>query len=98
MAAASLVAESSTDPAMYYRNNVVATLSLLDAMRFAGVHKIVFSSTAAIYGQPHKSPIEETDAALPVSPYGETKLTVEKALAWYESAYSLRYVSLRYFN
>src|SRR6266849_2776996 len=98
MAADSLVGESVELPAKYYRNNVVAGLSLLDAMRDRGVRKLVFSSTAATYGEPRKQPIEEIDPTNPTNPYGETKLAFERALAWYERAYGLRYTSLRYFN
>jgi UDP-glucose 4-epimerase len=98
MAADSLVGESVTEPAKYYRNNVVAGLSLLDAMRDAGVRRLVFSSTAAVYGEPEKQPIEECDATHPTSPYGETKLAFERALQWYAGAYGVTSVSLRYFN
>jgi UDP-glucose 4-epimerase len=98
MAANSLVGESVTEPAKYYRNNVVAGLVLLDAMREADVRRIVFSSTAAIYGEPSKQPIEETDPTNPTNTYGETKLAFERALRWYENAYNIRYASLRYFN
>src|SRR5919206_531465 len=98
MAADSLVGESVADPAKYYRNNVVAGLALLDAMRDCGVARLVFSSTAAVYGEPAKQPIEETDPTAPTNPYGDTKLAFERALGWYEGAYGLRYASLRYFN
>lgn len=98
MAAYSLVGESVENPAKYYQNNVVAGLSLLDAMRDSGVNKIVFSSTAATYGEPEKQPIEETDKTAPTNPYGESKLAFEHALHWYENAYGIRYASLRYFN
>ncbi len=98
MAADSLVGESVEHPAKYYRNNVLAGLSLLDAMRAEGVHRIVFSSTAAVYGEPEKQPIEETDPTRPTNPYGETKLAFEQMLRWYDNAYGLRYASLRYFN
>lgn len=98
MAADSLVGESITDPAKYYRNNLQAGLALLDCMRERGVRRIVFSSTAAVYGQPAKQPIEENDPVTPVNPYGETKLAFEHALRWFSEAYALRYVSLRYFN
>jgi len=98
MAATSLVGESVTDPAKYYCNNVVAGLALLDAMRAQGVRRMVFSSTAAVYGEPERQPIEETAATAPTSPYGETKLALENALRWYDQAYGMRYVSLRYFN
>jgi UDP-arabinose 4-epimerase len=97
-AAYAYVGESVADPAMYYRNNLGGTLSLLDAMREAGVHKIVFSSTCATYGTPDSVPIRETAPQLPVNPYGETKLAIERALRWYGDAYGLRSVSLRYFN
>jgi len=97
-AAFAFVGESVADPAIYYRNNLAGTLSLLDAMREARVDKIVFSSTCATYGIPAGSPISETAPQLPVNPYGETKLAIERALHWYEGAYGLRSVSLRYFN
>ena len=98
MAAHSLVGESVTDPAKYYRNNVAAGLSLLDAMRTASVNRLVFSSTAAVYGEPVKQPIDEADETRPTNPYGETKLALERALAWYAGAYGLSSISLRYFN
>jgi len=98
MAAYSLVGESVIDPAKYYMNNVVAGISLLDAMRDGGVSKIVFSSTAAVYGEPEKQPIEEADRTAPTNPYGDTKLAFEHALKGYERAYGIRYASLRYFN
>jgi UDP-glucose 4-epimerase len=98
MAADSLVGESVQNPAKYYRNNVVAGLSLLDAMLECEVKRLVFSSTAATYGEPAKQPIEETDPTAPTNPYGETKLAFEHALKWYDAAYGLRYASLRYFN
>ena len=98
MAAYSLVGESVEQPAKYYHNNVTAGLALLDAMREENVKHIVFSSTAATYGEPEKQPIEETDPTNPTNPYGETKLAFEHALRWYDEAYGLRYASLRYFN
>ena len=98
MAAHSLVGESVEHPAKYFENNVVAGLNLIDAMRDCGVSKLVFSSTAATYGEPEKQPIEETDPTQPTNPYGESKLAFERALSWYEPAYGLRYASLRYFN
>jgi UDP-glucose 4-epimerase len=98
MAASSLVGESVVEPAKYYHNNVTAGLSLLEAMRAADVKKLVFSSTAAVYGEPGKQPIEESDPTAPTNPYGETKLAFENILKWYENAYKLRFASLRYFN
>ncbi len=98
MAADSLVGESVKEPAKYFRNNVLGGLSLLDAMRATGVSSLVFSSTAAVYGEPAKQPIEESDPTQPTNPYGETKLAFERALRWYDGAYGLKYVSLRYFN
>lgn len=98
MAASSLVGESVEAPAKYYHNNVVAGLVLLDAMRDGGVGKIVFSSTAATYGEPESQPIYETAPTNPTNTYGETKLGFERAMHWYERAYGLRYASLRYFN
>ena len=98
LAAHSLVGESVQEPAKYYRNNVVAGLALADAMREHGVRWLVFSSTAAVYGEPAKQPIDETDPTAPTNPYGETKLAFENALRWYSAAYGLRSISLRYFN
>ncbi len=97
-AAFALVGESVTDPAKYYRNNVAATLSLLEAMRVAGVWKLVFSSTTATYGAPKTIPITEDEPQLPINPYGFSKLVVERALADYAHAYGLGYAALRYFN
>jgi UDP-glucose 4-epimerase len=98
MAAYSLVGESTHDPAKYYRNNLVAGLNLLEAMSAAGIKKLVFSSTAAVYGEPENYPIAESEKLDPTNPYGETKLAFERALSWFEKAYGLRYASLRYFN
>ena len=97
-AAHALVGESVTEPAKYYRNNVVGTLSLLDAMRATGVNKIVFSSTCAIFGEPERVPMTEDLPKRPVNPYGTTKLIIEHALADYSAAYGLGYAALRYFN
>ena len=98
MAASSLVGESVENPAKYYHNNVVAGLVLLGAMRDCGVRRIVFSSTAATYGEPESQPIFESAPNHPTNTYGETKLAFERAMHWYERAHRLRYASLRYFN
>lgn len=98
MAAYSLVGESVENPSKYYQNNVLAGLVLLDAMIECDVKRIVFSSTAATYGEPESQPIYETAPNNPTNPYGESKLAFERAMHWYERAYGLRYVSLRYFN
>jgi UDP-glucose 4-epimerase len=97
-AARSLVGESMTDPAGYYRDNVTGALALLEAMRAAGVGRLVISSTAAVYGVPEATPIPEDAPLRPINPYGETKRAFEGAAAWYGAAYGLRSVSLRYFN
>jgi UDP-glucose 4-epimerase len=97
-AALALVGESVADPARYYQNNVVASLHLLEAMRQAGVGRIVFSSTTATYGQPERLPITEDEPQQPINPYGFCKLVVERALADYAQAYGLEYAALRYFN
>jgi UDP-glucose 4-epimerase len=98
MAASSLVGESCEQPHKYYQNNVIAGLVLLEAMLVCDVKRLVFSSTAATYGEPESQPIEESAATNPTNPYGETKLAFEHALKWYDRAYALRYASLRYFN
>jgi len=97
-AAAALVGESVQDPAKYYRNNLERSLALLDVLRERGVARLVFSSTAAIYGEPVAIPMDEEHPARPTNPYGETKLALEKALRWYHAAYGFASVSLRYFN
>ena len=97
-AASLLVGESVRDPRKYFWNNVVNTLRLLDAMMEAGVKLIVFSSSAAVYGEPEKVPIPEDHPTKPVNPYGETKLMMERALKWYGDAYGVRWMALRYFN
>ena len=97
-AAKSLVGESSEKPSLYWRGNVIATVSLLDAMRAAGVNRIVFSSTAAAYGQPESQPIREDAPTRPNSPYGSTKLAIDMLLTDYAKSYGLAPVSLRYFN
>ena len=98
MAAYSLEGESVEQPAKDYHNNGVAGLVLLDAMRECRVKRIVFSSTAATYGEPEAQPIFETAPTNPTNPYGESKLAFERAMHWYERAYGLHYASLRYFN
>jgi UDP-glucose-4-epimerase GalE len=97
-AARSLVGESIADPARYYRDNVAGGVTLLEAIRRAGVGRIVFSSTAAVYGVPDTTPIPEDAPLRPINTYGETKRTFETAMAAYGSAYGLRSVTLRYFN
>lgn len=92
------VADSVRDPAGYYRNNVIATLTLLDAMVKTGVMRFVFSSTCAVFGEPETVPIDESHPKRPINAYGETKLTIENALAHFDRAYGLRSMSLRYFN
>ena len=92
------VGESVRNPRKYFRNNFVNTSNLLDAMVDRGVKDIVFSSTAAVYGDPVQIPIPEDHRLLPLSPYGESKLFVERALRWYGDAYGLRWAVLRYFN
>jgi UDP-glucose 4-epimerase len=97
-AANSLVGESMTNPLKYYDNNLHGTAVLLEAMVAHGVDKIVFSSTAATYGEPERVPILETDRTEPTNTYGETKLSMEKMFKWTGKAHGLRFVSLRYFN
>jgi UDP-glucose 4-epimerase len=97
-AARSLVGESVADPAKYYRDNVAGGIALLEAARGAGVRRIVFSSTAAVYGVPDTTPILEDAPLRPINTYGETKRTFEGALRWYGAGYGFRSVILRYFN
>ena len=97
-AASSYVGESVHAPRRYYSNNVVNSLGLLDAMLDAGVSMMVCSSTCATYGAPQADLLDEAHPQQPVNPYGETKLAFERALAWYDSAYALRSVALRFFN
>lgn len=92
------VAESVEKPSMYFTNNLIATLTLLDQMVNSGVNKLIFSSTAAVYGSPLKIPIPEDHPKNPESPYGESKLMVERILYWYAKTKGLRSVALRYFN
>lgn len=97
-AAFSLVGESMEKPAMYYRNNIMGTLNLLDVMMKCNVKKLVFSSTAAVYGEPKTVPITEDSEKNPTNVYGRTKLIMENAMADYSKAYGLKYIALRYFN
>lgn len=97
-AARSLVAESLRDPGRYYRDNVAGGITLLEAARATGTSRIVFSSTAGVYGAPESAHVTEDAPLRPINPYGETKRTFEAALGWYAAAYGLRAVSLRYFN
>ena len=97
-AAHAYVGESVENPRKYFHNNVTGALALLNAVMDSRVRKFIFSSTAAVYGTPEKSPITEDSARQPVNPYGATKLTLEMALEAYSRAYGLRYVAFRYFN
>ncbi len=97
-AAYSQVNESMKDPGKYYRNNVLGTLNLLDAMRENNIKKIVFSSTAATYGEPVRIPIDENHPQNPINPYGQTKLMIEHIMEDYDKAYGIKSVRLRYFN
>ncbi|KYH34719.1 UDP-glucose 4-epimerase [Clostridium tepidiprofundi DSM 19306] len=97
-AADSLVGESVQEPVKYFENNIGSTVNLLGAMKEHGVKYIVFSSTAAVYGEPENIPIVEEDKTFPTNPYGESKLAVEKILKWCDNAYGIKYTALRYFN
>ena len=97
-AASSLVGESTADPLLYYRNNVAGTQSLLGAMVESGVTSLIFSSSAAVYGEPATVPIDEASPIRPTNPYGETKAAIERMLYWVHQAHGLNSVSLRYFN
>lgn len=97
-AASSQVGESVQNPGMYFRNNVGGTLSLLEAMRDEGIANIVVSGTCAVYGQPEKTPITERMPTLPITPYGASKLFMERMLADFATAHGIRWMSLRYFN
>lgn len=92
------VAESVKNPAKYYQNNLVNTLALLDEMRSASINKFIFSSTAAVYGEPEYIPIDEEHPTKPLNPYGSSKLMVENILSDYDKAYGLKYICFRYFN
>jgi UDP-glucose-4-epimerase GalE len=93
-----LVGESVQNPRKYFQNNVVNSLNLLNAMLDAGVGNVILSSTAAIYGEPQWIPLDETHPKQPISPYGDAKLFIERALQWYENSYGLKWAALRYFN
>ncbi len=97
-AARSLVGESMIDPGLYYRTNVSGGVALLESMRAVGVTRLVFSSTAAVYGEPRRVPIAEADRTEPINPYGATKLAFEGAMRWFCAAHDFRAISLRYFN
>lgn len=97
-AANSLVGESMSNPGLYYDNNVYGTLQLLECMKQHGVNHIVFSSTAATYGEPERTPIMESDRTLPTNAYGDTKLAMERMMHWFDVAHGIKYVALRYFN
>lgn len=97
-AAFTAVGESVSDPEKFYFNNVANTINLLSAMRVSGVEKLIFSSSAAVYGKPEKAPISEGGKLLPLNPYGRTKLMMEQVMADYADAYGLEYAALRYFN
>ncbi|MFH1026456.1 MAG: NAD-dependent epimerase/dehydratase family protein, partial [Pseudomonadota bacterium] len=98
LAAEALIEESMRDPGRFYRANLVGGIHLLDAMIASGSRRLVFSSTAAVYGQPDHVPINEEMAGNPCNSYGESKWAFERALRWYESAHGLRHISFRYFN
>ncbi|MCI1986193.1 MAG: UDP-glucose 4-epimerase GalE [Lactobacillus sp.] len=97
-AAFSVVPESMQDPLKYFDNNTGGMITLLEAMKQFGIDKIVFSSTAATYGEPERVPIHETDPQVPTNPYGESKLAMEKIIKWADAAYGIHFVALRYFN
>lgn len=97
-AALSLVADSMRHPAAYFDNNVGGMIKLVDVMRRHGVQKLIFSSTAAVYGEPTSLPVEEDAPLVPTNPYGESKLCMERIMAWAAKAYDMRSVILRYFN
>jgi UDP-glucose 4-epimerase len=97
-AANSLVGDSMQNPGKYYHNNVYGAVCLLEKMKSSGVKKIVFSSTAATYGEPERVPIQESDPTFPTNTYGETKLAMEKMMKWFDVAHGIKFVALRYFN
>lgn len=98
LAAEAFIDDSLRDPGIFYRTNVCGGLNLLEAMAAAGVHRLVFSSTAAVYGQPRSVPIAEDAPKEPCNSYGDSKLAFERMLPWYQRAHALRHISLRYFN
>lgn len=98
MAAETVVEYSMTDPKRCFQNNIVGGMNLLNTMLKYDVYKLIFSSSAAVYGEPQSIPIEESHSTLPVNSYGESKLMFERILAWYGKAYGLKHISLRYFN
>jgi UDP-glucose 4-epimerase len=98
LAAEALIDESIRNPGLFYQVNVTGGLYLLEAMAKAGVQRLIFSSTAAVYGEPEVIPIQEDASLKPVNSYGESKLAFERMLPWYRRAYGLKHVSLRYFN
>ena len=98
LAAYSQVGESMQNPGKYFDNNVVKAINILECMAFAGVKQIVFSSTAAVYGEPLEIPIPETHPTIPTNVYGASKRMVEELLRWYDRIYGIKYISLRYFN
>jgi len=98
LAAHCQVGESMTNPEKYFHTNVISAINLLSVMIKHKVNKLIFSSTAAVYGNPVRSPVRETDSTCPVNPYGESKLIFERILHWYGIAYGLNFISLRYFN
>jgi UDP-glucose 4-epimerase len=97
MAADTLVGDSMTDPRRYFHNNLVGGIALLNAMLEHGVNRIIFSSTAAVYGEPRSTPIEEDHPKTPINSYGESKLMFETVLDWYRRAYGMEYIAFRYF-
>jgi UDP-glucose 4-epimerase len=98
MAAETAVESSMTDPKRYFQNNVVGGINLLDTMLKHNVDKLIFSSSAAVYGEPQSIPVQESHPTVPVNAYGESKLMFERILSWYGKAYGLKHISLRYFN
>ena len=97
-AASALVDQSVRDPHLFYRNNVSGTISLLGVLAELKIQRLIFSSSAAVYGEPKSVPIREDHLTSPINPYGETKLVIERALAWYHHAYGINSAALRYFN